>query len=291
MGVDAFTDYYPRPLKRGNLLAAVSGGRAGRFWLVEGDLLTLDLDALLGGVDRIVHLAAEPGVRGSFGERSPLYVERNVDATRALLEAALRSGVLRFVHASSSSVYGPAPGRLVREDDRLRPASPYAHSKLASEHLVRLYAYKGLPATVLRYFTVYGPRQRPDMAISRFISRAREGRELEVFGDGSQVRELTYVADAVDATVAALFSGGDFDTYNVGGGGRASVGELVDLVSAALGREVRARYLPEAQGDVPATRADCDKAGCGLGYSPETTLEEGVGEQVRWLAEREALGA
>jgi nucleoside-diphosphate-sugar epimerase len=220
-----------------------------------------------------------------------LYVERNVNATRGILEAAFHSGVRRFVHASSSSVYGPAPGRPVREDDQLRPASPYALSKLAAEHLVEAYAEKGLAATVLRYFTVYGPRQRPDMAISRFISLARERKELEVLGDGSQVREFTYVADAADATVRALFSGDSFDTYNVGGGGRASVRRLVGLVSDALGMKVGVCYLPEAQGDVPSTWADCEKAKRELGYSPSTDLERGILAQAGCLATREALGA
>jgi len=201
VGVDAFTGYYSRRRKERNL-AQVAGEEG--FHLVRGDLLDLELDGLLRGMDGVAHLAAESGVRASWGDDFPRYLERNVEATQRLLEALSGRSVERFVFASSSSVYGSVDGP-VKETARLRPASPYGLSKLAAEELVGLYArQRGVPATVLRYFTVYGPRQRPDMALARFISAAARGEPLRVFGDGSQTREMTYVSDVVDATVAAL---------------------------------------------------------------------------------------
>jgi UDP-glucuronate 4-epimerase len=184
-------------------------------------------------------------VRASWGERLSVYVDRNVRATQRLLEGASRVGLEQFCLASSSSIYGPDNDRPVAEDDPRRPASPYGLSKLAAEELVGLYAREhAVPATILRYFTVYGPRQRPEMALSHFISLATRGEPLEVFGDGTQSREMTYVSDVVDATVAALAvePEGAARVYNIGGGTRTTVGELVDLVGEVTGERVRIRY-------------------------------------------------
>jgi nucleoside-diphosphate-sugar epimerase len=278
VGVDSFTGYYPRARKLRNLApASLEDG----FRQVEGDLLELDLLVLLRGVDGVVHLAGEPGVRRSWGDFD-VYLERNVRATRRLLEAVWQAGSPRFVHASSASVYGPDGGGPTGEDAARRPASPYGLSKLAAEELVELYAReRGVPSTVLRYFTVYGPRQRPEMALSRFIFAASRGRPVKVYGDGEQVRELTYVSDAVDATVAALEAapGG---TYNVGGGMRASVNELLGCVGRALGVRIEARYGPAAEGDVCSTWADSGRAARYLGFRPRTGLEEGTAAQAEW---------
>ena len=278
VGVDAFTSHYSRRRKERNLASAMS---EGGFRLVEGDLLHLDLDLLLGEVDGVVHLAGEPGVRRSWGDNFPRYMERNVLTTGRLLEASERTGVAKFVYASSSSVYGPDPGHPVGEEHPRRPASPYGLSKLAAEELIGLHAReRGVPATILRYFTVYGPRQRPEMALSRFIFAALRGRPVDIYGDGRQRRDMTYVSDAVDATVAALEA--PEGVYNVGGGTHATVDEMVDAVRLVTGARVEARYGPEAEGDVRSTWADSTLAVRVLGYRPRVGLEQGLAEQVGW---------
>ena len=278
VGVDAFTGYYSRRRKERNLASAAS--ETG-FRLVEGDILGLDLDALLGGVDGVVHLAGEPGVRRSWGDNFPRYMERNVLTTGRLLEAAGRSGIAKFVYASSSSVYGSDPGHPVGEDHPRRPASPYGLSKLAAEELIGLHAReRGVPATVLRYFTVYGPRQRPEMALSRFVFAALRGRPVDIFGNGKQRRDMTYVSDAVEATVAALEA--PAGVYNVGGGTHATVNEMLDGVRRVTGATIEARYGPEVEGDVRSTWADSSRAARVLGYEPRVGLEQGLAAQVRW---------
>lgn len=282
VGVDAFTGNYSRRRKERNIAGAM---REGGFRLVEGDLLDMDLDALLRGVESVAHLAGEPGVRRSWGSNFSKYLDRNVLATQRLLEAVERRGVSRFVYASSSSVYGSDRGDPVSEDGVRRPASPYALSKLAAEEVVGLYEReRGVPAAVLRYFTVYGPRQRPEMALSRFIFAALRGRPVEVYGDGEQRRDMTYVSDTVDATVAALTAGAR-GVYNVGGGTRATVNELLDAVRDVTGREVEAVYGPPAAGDVASTWADSARAARDLGYRPRVGLREGIATQVEWALE------
>ncbi len=286
MGVDCFTDYYPEGTKRRNLSRALSHKH---FRFVEGDLLRLNLKELTGGVDRVAHLAGEPGVRSSWGERFSTYLERNVRTTQRLLEAVAVAGAEHFVLASSSSIYGSDDGGPVNEDAPKRPASPYGMSKLAAEELVRLYGReRGVPATVLRYFTVYGPRQRPEMALSRFIALASRGEAVEVFGDGTQMREMTYVSDVVEATVAALETRpvDEPRAYNVGGGARTTVANLVELVGEALGERVEVRYGPPVPGDVRSTWADLGRAAQELGYEPRVSLDEGVEAQARWALAR-----
>ena len=279
VGVDSFTSYYPRERKLRNL-AWVAEERA--FRLIEGDLLELDLEQLLRRVSSIVHLAAEPGVRTSWGNNFSRYLKRNVEATQRLLEALPERSLERFVFASSSSIYGSVEEGPVKEDSARCPASPYGLSKLAAEELIGIYVReRGIPATVLRYFTVYGPRQRPEMALSRFISAAIRKEAVRVFGDGNQVREMTYVSDVVEATVAALEAppGGP---YNVGGGARATVNELIDHVQRVLGIGVEVSYGAAAEGDVRSTWADLERAGRELGYQPQVGLEEGIKGQVQW---------
>lgn len=281
VGVDAFTGYYSRRRKERNLELAL--GKDG-FRLVEGDLLELDLDGLVRGVDGIVHLAGEPGVRRSCGGALRRYLERNVVSTERLLEAAWRNGVPRFVYASSSSVYGSDRGHPVDEEHPRRPTSPYGLSKVAAEELIQLYGReRGVPGTILRYFTVYGPRQRPEMALSRFIFSALRARPVDVYGDGEQARDMTYVSDAVAATVAALDASPG--VYNVGGGARATVNALLDAVSRVTESPVEPRYGPAAEGDMRSTWADSRKAARSLGYRPRTGLEEGISAQVAWARE------
>lgn len=282
VGVDALTRNYARECKLENLRGAM---RSGGFRFVEGDLLRLDLGGLLDGIDAVAHLAGETGVRASWGPGFAVYLDRNVRATERLLEAAVVRGVGRFVHASSSSVYGSDSGRPASEATRRRPASPYGVSKLAAEELVGLYRReRGLSGSVvLRYFTVYGPRQRPEMAFSRFLAAAVEECEVEVYGDGEQVRELTYVSDVAEATVAALEGGGPSPVYNVGSGTRATVNEMIESVRVATGTEVRAVYRPAAPGDARSTWADSGLARRELGYEPRVGLEEGVRTQAEWV--------
>lgn len=283
LGVDSFTDYYARERKEGNLAGASSDRR---FRLVEGDLLDLDLGGLLGDVDGVVHLAAEPGVRTSWGDNFPRYLRRNVEATQRLLESLPRN-VERFVFASSSSIYGSVGDGPVGENSPSRPLSPYGLSKLAAEEILGVYAReRGVPVTALRYFTVYGPRQRPEMALSRFISAITRGERIEVFGDGEQVREMTYVSDVVDATVSALESppGGP---YNIGGGARATVNELIGHLRNAFDREVEVCYGPAARGDARFTWADLGRARSELKYEPRVSLKEGIRLQVKWALEED----
>ena len=280
-GVDCFTDYYPESTKRRNLSKAIPHKR---FRFVEGDLLHLDLEELTGQVDRVVHLAGEPEVRSSWRERFSTYLERNARTTQLLLEAVAATETEHFVLASLSWVYGSYNGRPVDEDAPKRPASPYGMSKLAAEELVGLYGCeRGVPATVVRYFPVYGPRQRPEMAFSRFISLALSGEPVEVFGDGTQTREMTYVSDVADATATALKARPAIEprAYNVGGGARTTVNNIVELVEEAIGERVEVRFGPPVTGDVSSTCADLGRAARELGYEPKVSLEEGVEMQVR----------
>ena len=280
VGVDAFTSYYSRRTKERNLEDALGHDR---FRLVEGDLLDLDLEALLEGVGHVAHLAAEPGVRRSWGRNFPRYVARNVVATERLLDAAGTAGNTKVVYASSSSVYGSDPGYPVDEGHERSPASPYALSKLSAEEVVGLYGReRNVQGTVLRYFTVYGPRQRPEMALSRFLFSALRERPVDVFGDGGQRRDMTFVSDAVEATVAAL--GAPAGVYNVGGGTRATVDDMIQAVKQVTGASFEVRYGPEAEGDVRSTWADSSLAERVLGYRPRVGLEEGVAAQAEWAA-------
>lgn len=287
LGVDAFTGNYARARKERNLAGAMA---SGGFRLVEGDLATLRPEDLVSGMDAVFHLAGEPGVRRSWGDAFPRYLERNVSTTQRLLEAVAERGGVRFVYASSSSVYGATDGGPVGEDHPRRPASPYGLSKLAAEEVVRLYAReRDFPATILRYFTVYGPRQRPEMAISRFISAAVLGRPVEIFGDGGHTRDMTYVHDAVAATVATLRAPGG--TYNVGGGARMSVAEMVEAVGQAVGSPIVTVNKAPAPGDVYETWAESGRAERVLGYRPSVGLREGIATQAAWQTDEIAVTA
>jgi UDP-glucuronate 4-epimerase len=277
VGVDALTDYYAPELKRANLAAIEGEG----LELVEGDLNRLDLDSLLEGVEVVFHLAGQPGVRGSWGESFGIYLDQNVRATQRLLEACREASMERFVYASSSSIYGDAERFPTKEEDLPAPISPYGVTKLAGEHLSRLYyrAY-GLPTVALRYFTIYGPRQRPDMAFNRFIAAALEGRPVTVFGDGGQVRDFTYVGDIVTATIAAAASGRPGTSYNVAGGAQTSIREVIETIGDLTGGPVAIDHRDPVPGDARRTGADTSRARADLGYEPSVGLREGLALQV-----------
>lgn len=280
VGLDAFTSNYDAARKRANLESARA---RDRFRLVECDLRHDRLEPHLDGATHVAHLAALPGVRASWGEAFRDYAEHNVLGTQRLLEAARARGVARVVAASSSSVYG-APTRLpTPEDEPPRPLSPYGVTKVATESLLRAYrASYGLATVALRYFTVYGPRQRPDMGIHRFFEASRAGADVTVYGDGRQTRDFTFVDDAVAATMAALTGATRELAYNVGGGHRVALGELLDAVAAVAGRPVARRHVEAQPGDPRDTSADTTLAARDLGYAPRTGLLDGLRRQWEW---------
>lgn len=289
VGIDNFSDYYDRELKESNLsrLADADG-----FTLVDDDLNEADLGGLLDGVEVVYHQAGQPGVRKSWGTEFVHYVDANVSATQRLLEAVLRStpNLRRFVYASSSSVYGNAERYPTQETDRPQPRSPYGVTKLAAEHLVSLYAANfGIPSIILRYFTVYGPRQRPDMAFNRFISLARRGQPLLVHGDGSQIREFTYVDDIVEANVRAGVASVEPGTIvNLSGGTSTSVNEVLTLLEKIHGEPLRVTRGEPALGDVIRTGGSTERAKALLGWEPQVAIEEGLALEYDWLAARNA---
>jgi UDP-glucuronate 4-epimerase len=279
VALDCLTDYYDPSLKRENL-----GGRE----LVGLDLARDDLDSVLDGVDLVFHLAGQPGVRASFGPDFELYVRRNIVATERVFEAAAAHGT-RVVYASSSSVYGDAEAYPTPEQTAPRPISPYGVTKLACEHLAHALARTvGLDAVGLRYFTVYGPRQRPDMAFTRLLEAIASGGAFPLYGDGGASRSFTYVADAVAATVAAADRGRSGEIYNVGGGEEATMTEVIALAEQVSGRAVAIEHHGTASGDVRRTCADTTKAQRELGVTATTALRDGVRAQWEWAAARVA---
>ena len=281
VGVDGFIENYSQARKRRHLSEI---GEHDRFRLIEGLLEDIEIIPLLDGVERIFHLAALPGVRSSWGVQFNGYARHNVLATQRLLEAAVDVGAGRLVYASSSSVYGSTDCLPMLEGAREQPYSPYGVTKLAAEHLVRLYHQNhALDAVTVRYFTIYGPRQRPDMAIQRFLRAARDETEITLFGDGEQSRDFTFVRDAVAATMAAGQLGQAGAIYNIGGGSRVTVNRLVSLIESITGHSLRVKREANQHGDVRHTSADCSRAREQLGFEPRTSLEDGLEAQWRWL--------
>jgi nucleoside-diphosphate-sugar epimerase len=287
VGLDCFTDYYPRAIKESNL--EHHRGRPG-FSFIEARIQDADLPRVLEGVTHVFHLAAQAGVRKSWGEDFRTYTEHNVDASQQLLEACAGRPLHRFVYASSSSVYGDNAAIPMREEALPQPVSPYGVTKLAAEHLCRLYFVNhGVPATSLRYFTVYGPRQRPDMAFHRFLRASLNGDPITLYGDGEQTRDFTFVADAVAATVAAGDRGVPGRAYNVGGGSRVSVNHVLDIIGRLAGRPLAVRREPTQKGDMHDTYADTGLAKADLGFAPQVPLAEGIEAEYRWLSTTPAL--
>jgi nucleoside-diphosphate-sugar epimerase len=276
-GVDAFTDYYPRELKEANL-ARVEARGGLEFRAL--DLAEADLTPLVAAVDGVFHLAAQPGVRGSWGETFAIYVRDNIVATQHLLEASAHAG-LRVVQASSSSVYGNAESYPTVEDASLRPVSPYGVTKLACEKLARAYYESfGLDIVSLRYFTVYGPGQRPDMAFARILSALLSDTPFHLFGSGEQSRDFTYVGDAIAATVAAMKGTPSSPVYNVGGGSEATLSEVIAICERLAGKSLDLRREPVARGDVRRTAADTSLIRSDLDWSPQTGLADGLAAQL-----------
>lgn len=287
LGVDCFADYYPRETKEANL--ARLGGRPG-FTFVEADLAAAPLAPLVTGADGVFHLAAQPGVRASWGETFAAYVRDNVIASQRLFEAAAARS-LRVVWASSSSIYGDAETYPIAEDSPPRPISPYGVTKLTCEGLASAYGTcLGLDTVTLRYFTVYGPRQRPDMAFSRIVAALASGKMFEVYGTGEQTRDVTYVGDAVAATMAAMDRAPSGATYNVGGGSETSLREVIDLCERLTGRRLRRRYRSGMRGDVRRTAADISRAREALGWEPQTSLASGLAAQLEVVGLVPAFG-
>ena len=286
-GLDCFTDYYARSIKEANL--AHSQGRAG-FQFVEARLQDADLPRLLDGVTHVFHLAAQAGVRKSWGRDFRTYTDNNVDASQRLLEACVGLPLHRFVYASSSSIYGDNAAIPMREDALPQPVSPYGVTKLAAEQLCYLYhANHGVPATSLRYFTVYGPRQRPDMGFHRFIRAAIKGDAITLYGDGEQTRDFTFVKDAVAATAAAGNQGVPGRAYNIGGGSRVSINQVLDMIGRIGGRPLEVRREPAQKGDMRDTFADTGLAKADLDFAPTVSLDEGIEAEYRWLSTTPAL--
>ena len=281
VGVDCFTDYYARALKEANLARLRD---LPNFRLLELDLSEDDISELLDGVDAVFHLAAQAGVRGSFGDGFETYLRHNLYATQRLLEAAIAHPLRAFVYSSSSSVYGNASQFPMTEQTARRPVSPYGMTKLATEELTATYhRCFGLPVVGLRYFTAYGPRQRPDMAFTRFIRAILDDDPLTVLGDGSQVRDFTFVGDIVEGTIAAAQRGRFGSVYNIGGGHAVQLLAAIAAIERVAGRRGRIELAPPQRGDAYRTGCDCALALSELGYAPRTVLEDGLAAQLEWV--------
>lgn len=279
LGIDSFSDYYSREAKEANLSAA---RESLAFELLEADLAETQLAPALAGVDGVFHFAARPGVRASWGDSFPAYVRDNLVVTQRLLEAAAHAAV-RVVFASSSSVYGDAETHPTPEEVPFQPRSPYGVTKVACEHLAAAYARTlGLDVVVLRFFTVFGPRQRPDMAIGRILTGLVTGSPFDLLGNGAQSRDFTYVRDAVDAAILAMEGAPSGAVYNVGGGCEASLLEVIELAEKLAGASLDVAVQGKAEGDVRRTSADTKRIRATLAWAPTTGLERGLRQQLEW---------
>jgi UDP-glucose 4-epimerase len=276
IGIDCFTDYYSRAIKEENI--AITLGHKN-FEFVEGDLLTIDE---YPEVDYVFHEAAQAGVRKSWGKDFVIYTKNNIEATQRLLEFYKDSSIKKFVYASSSSVYGDAELPM-KENSLLKPISPYGVTKLAGENLCYLY-YKnyGVPAISLRYFTVYGPRQRPDMAIHKFVKAILNDEKITVYGDGTQTRDFTYVVDAVEANILAARGNVVGEVFNIGGGSRISMNELIKLMEVMVDKRANIKYIEKQKGDVRDTWADVSKAKEILHWVPKVNINNGFKRFIEW---------
>ena len=283
VGIDCFTDYYPREMKERNL-AWLRTQPSFRF--VESRIQDADLPGLLAGRTHVFHLAAQAGVRKSWGSDFSVYTTNNIEATQVLLEACVNRPIERLVYASSSSVYGDNVSMPMREDALPQPVSPYGVSKLAAEQLCYLYFvnYK-VPTVSLRYFTVYGPRQRPDMGFHKFLRAAIKGEPISLYGDGHQTRDFTFVADAAAATHLAATKGVPGRVYNIGGGSRVSMLEVLEMMGRVTGHPPVVHQDPAQKGDMRHTFADTTLARHDMGFAPTVTLEQGLAAEYAWLKE------
>jgi UDP-glucose 4-epimerase len=281
IGIDNFLDNYPRPFKEKNL-SEVTVHR--NFTFIRDDLLQCDLKSLLRDVSYVFHLAGQPGVRSSWGKEFARYTDNNIRSTQLLLEAAKELKLTKFVYASTSSVYGDTDDLPMREEGGTRPISPYGATKLAAEHLCHLYwkAF-GVPTVSLRFFTVYGPRQRPDMFFHIFMRALLRGDEVPLYDDGEQTRDFTFCADIVDGALAAAFYPGQGEVFNLGGGSQVSILNAIALVETMSGRKANLKRFDRQKGDVRHTKARLDRAKSKLGYLPKVGLEEGLTKEWNWI--------
>jgi nucleoside-diphosphate-sugar epimerase len=284
-GVDAFTSNYETKVKRQNQrdLEKFKGSN-----LIECDLLNSDLDKILQGVDIIFHLAGQPSVHNSWGEDFQVYSNRNTVLTQKLLQAANKTKLTRFVNSSSSSVYGRVTSTPTKESDERRPISPYGVTKLAAENLVTLYGSEfGMSTVSLRYFTVFGPRQRPDMAFNKLIEAGRKKEIFPLHGDGSQIRDFTFVGDVVEANKLAAFADlSGSSIFNIGGGSPISMNETIVMLEEIMSLKIRTNFTPLGPGNPMVTTADCNMANANLGWKPQTDIYTGLIAQVAWQSEQ-----
>lgn len=287
IGVDCFVNYYPRQLKEFNLASARQNSH---FKFLELDLCSTEIAPLLEGVDWVFHQAAQAGVRASWGENFLTYVNNNIAATQRLLEGARaaldgsQGGTLKkVVYASSSSVYGDAESYPTTEYALPAPVSPYGVTKLAAEHLMRVYASQfAVPTVSLRYFTVYGPRQRPDMAFRKFIEGGLRGNPITIYGDGEQSRDFTFISDIVEANIAAAEKGKPGAVYNLGGGEQATVNQVLSIIKQQIG-SLKVNYSDRQVGDARRTGADCSLASSEIGFAPKVSLAQGIQKECEWV--------
>lgn len=281
IGIDCFTDYYPREAKERNLAFLRT---QSNFRFVEGRIQDVDLSTLLDGRSHVFHLAAQAGVRKSWGRDFDVYTTNNIEATQVLLEACVNRPIEKLVYASSSSVYGDLVAMPMREDALPQPVSPYGVSKLAAEQLCYLYFVNfGVPTVSLRYFTVYGPRQRPDMGFHKFLRATLKGEPIAVYGDGEQTRDFTFVDDIVSANIAAAERGVAGRVYNIGGGSRVSLNHVLDIIGRVTGRPPVIAREAAQKGDMRHTYADTEAAKADLAFRPSYDLERGLAAEYAWL--------
>ena len=281
IALDAFTDFYSRSIKENNIQPLVNNPH---FELIPVDILEIDLHNIMDKVDVVFHLAAQPGVRTSWGKDFTIYTKNNIDATQKLLEAAKTAKLKKFIYASSSSVYGLSPRLPMTETSTLHPYSPYGVTKLAAENLCYLYHKNyGVPCVSLRFFTVYGPGQRPDMAFHKFFKSISNNEEITVFGDGQQTRDFTYVDDIIWANLSSIENGKAGENYNLGGGTRKKLADIIPVLEEICQKSVKIQYVAGQKGDVRHTFADIQKAKDDLKYTPKIALEEGLGAQWDWI--------
>ncbi len=288
IGIDYFSDYYARHIKEHNIATILNNSN---FQLIENDIVKIDLNKLLKDIDVIMHMAAQAGVRASWGRYFETYLKDNVKATQMLLESAREVGIDKFVYASSSSVYGNVKEFPMKEDMALQPVSPYGVTKLAGENLCQLY-YKNyaLPTISLRFFTVYGPRQRPDMAFHKFFKAILQNRAFTVYGDGEQTRDFTFISDIIEGCIRAMNSNMVGRIYNIGGGSNVSLKYVINLMGDITGKEPLVVYEEEQKGDVRHTIADTTRVKKELGFEVRVSLEEGLREELSWIKEGMDIG-
>ena len=284
LGIDCYLDNYSRELKEQNLKILE---RKSNFSFLEDNIISLNIEEILNGVNGVFHQAAIAGVRASWGKNFQTYLENNILATQLLLEASKGRKIDKFVYASSSSVYGDSTELPVKEDSPTVPISPYGVTKLGGEKLAVLYHKNfDVPTVSLRYFTVYGPRQRPDMGIHKFISSTVRGEDIEIYGDGEQTRDFTYVDDIVEANILAFEKGRNGGIYNIGGASRIKLIDCINLIKEISNKSTDVKFCPVQKGDAKHTFSDISKAREELGYIPKVGIEDGLKNHYDWLANK-----